>query len=249
MNIKKGLSDFWTQTLSSTLGAIIGIIVTFGTTLWLQYREQRTTERTAALMIIHNLDNFCDHLANDIEELKVADSINSLVWQHSPDNLNHMPDSTLQQFLNNLLIRNYTVEDQTAENIFSTNIDTWKSISSSQFIELAGECFSAKRMLTKLREELDEEKRQIYKPMMTATTYTDNPAKTLREAVARVFCSADLCCFIKKQHDYYLGGMQAGLEALREHNAQNKQLMNVTDEELQQFGDNQERRTYIFKQH
>lgn len=247
MNIKKGLSDFWTQTLSSTLGTIIGIIVTFGTTAWLQYREHRATERTAALMVIHNLDNFCDHLSTDIEELQAADSINSLVWRHSPDSLAQMPDSTLQLFLNNLLSRNYTVEDQTAENIFSSNIDTWKSISNSEFIELAGECFSAKRMLTKLREELDEDKRQMYNLMMTGTIYTDKPAKTLREAVARIFCSADLCCFIRKQHEYYLGGLRAGLQALRDHNEQNKQLMNVSDEELQQFGDNQERKTYIYK--
>ena len=246
MNMKNGLSDFWTQTLSGTLGTVIGIIVTFGTTAWLQYREQQATERTAALMVIHNLDNFCDRLANDVEDLKTADSLNYLVWRHSPDHLDQLADSTLQMFMNNLLSRNFTVDDQTAENIFSTNIDTWKNISSSEFIEQAGECFSAKRMLTKLRGELDEDKRKIYNSIMTATSYTDKPAMTLREAVARVFWSADLCCFIQKQHEYYLGGMRAGLGGLREHNEENKKLMNVTDEELRQFGVSKGRRTYIY---
>ncbi len=244
MEKKKKLSDFWTQALSSTLGTIIGIIVTFGTTAWLQHREQQATERTEAMMVIHNLDNFCDHLASDIKELSTADSLNNIVWQHSPDKLYQLPDSTLQLFMSNLLHRNFSVEDHTTENIFSTNIDTWKSISNSGFIEHAGECFSVKRMLTRLREELDEDRRQIYNTLKTAVFYNDKPAKTLHEAVARVFCSAEACCFIQKQHEFYLSGMQAGLEALREHNEINKKLMNVSDEELRQFGINLERTTY-----
>ena len=33
--MKWKLSDFWTQTLSCTLGTIIGIVLTFGTSAWI----------------------------------------------------------------------------------------------------------------------------------------------------------------------------------------------------------------------
>ena len=58
--MKWKLSDFWKQALSSTLGTIIGIVLTFGTSAWINHREKQETERTAALMVIHNLDSFME---------------------------------------------------------------------------------------------------------------------------------------------------------------------------------------------
>jgi hypothetical protein len=245
---KKRLPEFWMQTLSNTLGTVIGIVLTFGTTFCLQRCEQENTERTASLMVIHNLDNFCESIADDIKILETVDSLNSIVWQHSPDRLEKISDDTLQLFLNNLLSRDFKPEDNTAEGIFSTNIDTWKSIGNSEFVELAGKCFSVKRMMTKLREELDQERLQVYETFMDMAVYTDKPAQTLHETVARVFCSSELCCFIRKQHDYYLNGMKTGLLTLQEQNGRNKQLMKITDEELKQFGYNQASKTYKYEE-
>ena len=73
------LSDFWKQTLSCTLGTIIGIIFTFGTSAWIENREKKATERTAALMVIHNLDVFCDDLEETTKDLQAVDSINMKV--------------------------------------------------------------------------------------------------------------------------------------------------------------------------
>ena len=71
MKTKWKLSDFWEQTLSCTLGTVIGIILTFGTSAWIEYHEKQETERTAAMMVIHNLDSFCE----DLEEVgqRIAD--------------------------------------------------------------------------------------------------------------------------------------------------------------------------------
>lgn len=51
MKTKWKLSDFWEQTLSCTLGTVIGIILTFGTSAWIEYREKQETERTAAMVL------------------------------------------------------------------------------------------------------------------------------------------------------------------------------------------------------
>lgn len=245
--MKRKLPEFWSDTLSNTLGTITGIIVTFGTTAWLQQHEQRAMERTAALMVIHNLDNFCGRLATEIADMEAEDSLNTLVCQFYPDSLDQIADDTLQLFVDNLLSRSFVVNDQTADNIFSTNISTWKDITDSKFVEQGGKCFSIKRKMTELREELDDDSRRVY-DIMTTTILLSGEQQTAREAAVLVLRSPVLRSFIQKQHEYYLGGMQVGLMALQEQNAKNKQLMNVTDEELRQFGDNQERKDYTSEQ-
>lgn len=94
----KWLSNFWTQTLSCTLGTIIGIVLTFGTTAWIDYREQQATERTAALMVIHNLDGFCDDLDEALKNLQATDSINIKVLA-AKDRLETVSEDTLELFV------------------------------------------------------------------------------------------------------------------------------------------------------
>ena len=127
------LSDFWKQTLSCTLGTIIGIILTFGTSAWIENREKKATERTAALMVIHNLDVFCDNLEETTKDLQAVDSINMMVLA-AKDRLDTVPEDTLELFVGNFFSFQFSPNDQTAETIFSSNIETWKSIDNSEFI-------------------------------------------------------------------------------------------------------------------
>lgn len=246
MRGEKRLSDFWTQTWSSTLGTVTGIVLTFGTTACLQRCERQQTERTAALMVIHNIDKFCGTLEVDIKELTQTDSLYCAVWAHVPERLGELPDDTLHLFVTCLTSQEIQATDHTAENIFSTNIDTWKSIGSSEFVELAGKCFSVKQKLEELQQEMDDRKRRVFETVMTTMIYTERPTQSTREIAARVFRSSELCTFLRWHHDIYLNTLRVGLTVLREQNANCKRLMHVSDEELAIFGDNHEIKTYRY---
>ena len=233
----KWLSNFWTQTLSCTLGTIIGIVLTFGTTAWIDYREQQATERTAALMVIHNLDGFCDDLDEALKDLQAADSINIKVLA-AKDRLEAVSEDTLELFVRGIFTFRYDISDQTAETIFSSNIETWKSIGSSAFIELAGMCFSQKRLLVKFNDGLEAEKNALVDMFLKTIIHADKPVESVPEIAATVLRSPTFCSFITKQHEFYLRGMQEGLKLLRKQTDNCKRLMDVTDEELQQFGYN-----------
>ncbi len=241
----KHLPEFWKNTLSNTLGTVIGIALTFGTTLCLQHLEQKKAERTAALMVIHNLDAFCEALEDEINDLQKTDSINSMVWDQHTER--QIPEDTLQLFFDDLFNINYICVDNTVESIFGSNIETWTNIGNSEFIEVAGKCFTVRRMVNQVREEMNRDKEHMWYTYMTTAVYTDKPAETLREAVDWVFCSAEMCCFIRKQHLWYIPALQTGLMAIREQNERNKLLMHISDEELQQFGCQGERKLYISK--
>ena len=237
--MKCKLSDFWKQTLSCTLGTIIGIVLTFGTSAWIDNREKEATERTAALMVIHNLDGFCDELEETTKYLQTVDSINMKVLA-AKDKLETIPEDTLELFVSGFFSFQFSPNDETAETIFSSNIETWKSIDNSEFIELAGQCFSAKRFLVKFQERLEAEKNELTDMFMKTVVYADKPTGSVPEIAATMLSSEIFRIFIKKQHDFYLRGMQEGLKVLRKQTDNCKRLMDVTDEVLQQFGYNDE---------
>ena len=236
--MKLKLSDFWKQTLSCTLGTVIGIILTFGTSAWIEYREKQETERTAALMVIHNLESFTDDLALMVKELQTIDEVNTKVLA-AKDHLDTVSEDTLSMFVTGILSHNFNTIDETAETIFSSNIETWKSIGNSEFIELAGNCFSAKRLMVKFQERLEAEKDELSDMFLEKVTYSDHPTESLQETVATILLSSRCRRHIKKQGDFYLRGMEQGVKVLSEKTDQCKRLMNVTDEELKQFGYNE----------
>ena len=236
--MKLKLSDFWKQTLSCTLGTVIGIILTFGTSAWIEYREKQETERTAALMVIHNLDSFVQDLALMVKELQTIDEVNTKVLA-AKDHLDTVSEDTLSMFVTGILSHNFNTIDETAETIFSSNIETWKSIGNSEFIELAGNCFSAKRLMVKFQERLEAEKDELSDMLLEKVTYSDHPTESLQETVATILRSSRCRRHIKKQGDFYLRGMEQGVKVLSEKTDQCKRLMNVTDEELKKFGYNE----------
>ena len=172
--MKWKLSDFWTQTVSCTLGTIIGIVLTFGTSAWIKQREKQETERTAALMVIHNLDSFTEDLDEMVMELQAIDSINMKLLD-ARDRLHTVSEDTLELFVSGILTHSFNTVDETAETIFSSNIETWKSIGNSEFIELAGNCFSGKRLMVKFQEGLEAEKNELSDLFLKTVLYADHP--------------------------------------------------------------------------
>jgi hypothetical protein len=229
--------DFWTQTLSCTLGTVIGIVLTFGTSAWIEYRERQEMERTAALMVIHNLDSFCEDLDEAVKDLQPIDSICFKVLG-AKDRLETIPEDTLDMFVNSFLSHSFNTHDQTTETIFSSNIETWKSIDNREFIDLAGNCFSAKKLMVKFQERLEEEKNDLTDLFLKTIAFGDKPPKSVHEKAAAILRSATFCTFIVKQHSFYLYGFKTGQKLLREKTEKCKQMMNVTDEELQEFSKN-----------
>ena len=237
-DMKWKLSDFWTQTLSCTLGTGIGIVLTFGTSAWIEHREKQKTERTAALMVIHNLDSFIEDLDEIVSYLQATDSINMRVMD-ARDRLATVSEDTLQLFVEGILTHNFGTHDETAETIFSSNIETWKSIDNREFIELAGNCFSAKRLMVKFQERLEAERYDLSDLFLRTVYFADHQGESTQERAAAILRSPTYCSYIKKLHDFYLKGLEQGLRVLREQTDKCKRLMNVTDSELRQFGYNE----------
>lgn len=228
----KHLSEFWRSTLRYTLATFIGIVLTFGTAFAKQHYGQKKTDRMAVLMVIGDLNYFCESLDTHIKDLEKRDSLNQIVWNDWKTD-KRLPEDTLRLFIESLLYRDIKYENNVAELVFSSNIEKWINIDNGKFIDMVGNCFAFKHHVDKIRQEMYEEKQRLMYTYMKTMYYTDNPTPSVQEGVDWIFRSSEFC---REQHLLYISMLKLDLMMLQELNKRNKQRMQVTDEELKEFG-------------
>lgn len=240
---KKKLHEFLMQSASGTIGTIVGIILTFGTTIFLERREQKQMERKEALWVIYDIDEFCKGVGKDLELYKKINSVNMLVWANRK-NLDQLPADTLNFFLDNLYTTYFLSRDNTVENIFTTNIDTWKNIDNQNFVRLAGYCFSVKKELREVFWQLNKEYYNLNCKVVLMYSYSFYQFKSTYEFIEQVIKSEEFRSLIGKL-EYIVSASEQMVADMEEANAKNKKLMHVTDEDLSKMFGNIESDTNI----
>ena len=67
--------EWWANLSTNFLGALLGIIVTFGTTGYLEYKEKKGLERKAVLMTVSNIEFSIDALKDAYNSLQQYDTV------------------------------------------------------------------------------------------------------------------------------------------------------------------------------
>ena len=153
MNVKFKMPKFgrdWTgkswlkELLLTFLGTTISIVLTFGTSHWLDSQRKKAAGRQMAMMVIHDIDenvqSFRDMEKTEKEYYELAQYVlNNL------DQINSIPEDTLTTVYY-MLLRDidYTIDDS-KEKIFHSSPDSWKSIDNSQFIDVVQQFYYERR--------------------------------------------------------------------------------------------------------
>lgn len=77
--------DWWKNTTGATAGTIIGIILTFGTTFYIENRNKAEMARKTVMITLHNLDSAIDTMEMLLQELQRRDSLFTRVCSLMPD--------------------------------------------------------------------------------------------------------------------------------------------------------------------
>ena len=226
------ISDFWSNTLANTIGTIVGIVLTFGTSHLIERHDSAVHEHDAALMVINNIERYCYTLDEALEFWEKTDSLNSLILAGVPQDSAQIADSTLHLFIHHLFHRHFWAQDNTAQNIFNSNIEIWQDISDKHFIENVGQCFHAISLLQEMQEEYYSLILQAQTSYKRNIVYVQADDITLKQHVQRTIKEIDVKLLIGNLHNVYLPIFRDIRHALRESNAQNKKLMNISDKEL-----------------
>lgn len=226
------ISDFWSNTLASTIGTIVGIVLTFGTSHLIERRQEAARERHIALMVIHDIDDYCNLVESTVKELEEIDSINNFILDYVSEDSVEIADSTLEFFEEELFGFHAWIYNTTTQNIFNSNIEIWQDISDKHFIENVGQCFHAISLLKEMQKEYYSLILQAETSYKRNIVYVQADDITLKQHVQRTIQEIDVKLLIGNLHNVYLPIFRDIQHALREFNAQNKKLMNISDKEL-----------------
>lgn len=233
---KRKWTEFGLQTLSSTIGTVVGIVLTIGTTLFLNHYEEKSMERTSTLMVLHNIDEFCILIDSHIKWLQDIDSLNMIVMNHYPNHLDELPDSTLETFCNSMKHKRFSVTDHSAETIFSTNIEIWKNIKDARFLNNIGICFSLKETIEKELNELDTEMKK-YEESYVRIKRNMNMEKPSPALAKALIDDPVVYNYIYQAHYTSNKTLVRLLECLRSENEKNMKRMQISTKDFDIFLD------------
>lgn len=88
--------DFWKNTVGCTVGTLIGILLTFGTSSYLENRNKTEMARKTVMLTLHNLDASTRNMQTLLDELQQYDTLFTRAASLMPDRLGQMGSDSLQ---------------------------------------------------------------------------------------------------------------------------------------------------------
>ena len=95
------------------------------------------------MMVMSNIEKFARNLEEIANYMASNDSTAAWLLSKEVEELEFMPEEVLDNMLGKSFDMLYLTYDKSAENIFTSNMETWKNMGNVKFIDRVGECFSA----------------------------------------------------------------------------------------------------------
>ena len=218
---------FWRNLLYTVLGTTISILLTFGTSLIVAQHRKVQDRRMTAMMVMGSVEKFAQKMDDVAKELANRDTLATYQLRIPIDSL----DSPEYEYLVNKKIKTlpYINYDKTAETIFINSIGTWRSKKDFVFINKAGTSFSMMKTMEEIyanyREDFDKPRKRIQE---NPDRY---PGKSFGSKCLHDKEYRETLEIIHRKVGYY-----TYLAAkMRDMNAINMSLMDVSEKEVMQF--------------
>lgn len=228
---KKKRSGFWNQMGAIVMGTTISLIVTIGAAQILERHQRAKDRRLTAMMVLSNIESSARSFEDMSNTLGHADTVGTWLLAQPMEELKLMPDDELARFVNDVTTLRVFVHDETAENIFSNNIDTWKNMKNFQFVDHVGQCFA-----------VIDAAEQYYADWVMEVDYATKAISANPEQyeggnfALKCLNSDDIRSKIVRIHKFR-GWLRYVAEVVRYNNRMNKSYIGITEEEVKAFTD------------
>ncbi len=238
---KLHISDWWKDVTSSSLGTIVGIVLTVGITYWQQsgHNDERALKITK--ITLHNIDVRTENL---VEASNVIATKNDIFWKlrNSLDSLDKIATDSLLQDLNTLYYVSYYITDSKTESIFSHSLDVWYFLDDEKVVGRISNCYSAidhgEEVISTLNSKIDNALHNCKREIIRQGLWND-PVK-FAEIIAN-----DLDCIMAFDKaggtTIYINGIN---DLVRKLNNHNKEVLGLSDAELDELGKLYEQDSY-----
>ncbi|MBR1878840.1 MAG: hypothetical protein IJ814_07570 [Paludibacteraceae bacterium] len=220
------MKPFIENTLAGTIGTVIGIVLTIGTTYLANKIETRRSEKQQIQMLVQGLEQNIKAFEEQAEMLEHADSLNVLVNQNWND-LSVLEDSTLLEWKNCLFNFVWSATDMTAARIFSSNIETWRNISSPEFIGYMGRCFSIIESLVEMNTRREDAFLDMVKEVYEMERKENYSFKSPADYCQHIIQQPAADDYMRQVHEIYATSFRGSTKLLREKLDESKQLVDL----------------------
>lgn len=244
---KKSRTPWWMQLLISIIGTAIGVGLTFAVSNWMDNRKKEEAQRLMAIMVIHDIDESISSLKTLKDDMETMYNATLYVWEHL-DQLDSVPNDTLNKALYFIMETEDEFRfDNSKEKIFHSSPDTWQNLGCMKFIDNVQSCYYSRQEFQnaynkssywqrpssmKVLEELNAGRNNL-----SLDDYLDQfykkERKFLKESLEDEHVRYYIDCTPRKLN--YIAGL---IKYWTQINDENKFLMSITDEELENYVNN-----------
>ena len=244
---KKSRAPWLTAFLISIIGTAIGVGLTFAVNNWMDKRQKQQTQRLMAIMVIHDIDESINTLKTLKEQMETMYNATIYVREHI-DQLDSMPNDTLSLALAFIVDDGEEFRfDNSKEKIFHSSPDTWQNLGCMKFIDNVQSCYYSRQTFQDMYNKASYWQRPVSVKVYEALNNNDSNW-SVEEALGQYY--AKLRKLLKeKLYDehvkFYIDCTPQMLGSITELirywtlvNDENKFLMSITDEELENYVNN-----------
>ena len=134
--------NWWKDFVVAILATTVSIVLTFGTSKLVERNNQKKERKLTALMVMSSIESFARTLDESAKDWDRLDSIAVWLLRLPIDEVARLGDGPFEEAVQEVFQAPIIRHDNTAETIFSSNIDTWKNLGSFRFVDNVGACFS-----------------------------------------------------------------------------------------------------------
>lgn len=233
----------WEHFLITVMGTAIGIALTFVVNGILERRNKAQAQRLTAIMVIHDIDNSID-IVKDMKEEEERNGELLRFALKQREHLEEMPFDTLTSVLSILTdSRSDFSFDASKEKIFNSDLDTWQNLDNMAFLDNVQSFYHFRQGFQDIVNQ-----QTMWKKPISNEEYTQLIMGT--GWVTKEEFAAVLLPFLKERlHEnrvvYYINVSSQRLDYLVQVfdywtglNDENKFLMGITDQELEDYVNN-----------
>lgn len=241
---KKSNKSWWMQFLISVMGTAIGVGLTFAVSHRIENRKKEQAQRLTAMMVIHDIDESVKSLKTMKENMETQYNV-LLFVREQLDQLDSVSVDTL-----NKVVEFITSDDQdfrfdmSKEKIFHSSPETWQNLGSMKFIDNVQSFYFERQLFQDLQNksslwikpvsQSEYEKIKIDYSNMNLEEYLDKYYALLRDILKNQLSDDHIKYYIECT-PYRLNFLVEQIEKWMMMNDENKFLMSITDEELENY--------------
>ena len=225
--------SWWKDASIATVGTILGIILTFGTTGYLEDHQQKLMADKTVKLAIHNLDASISNMEQLVDEMKQNDSIYHRAVALMPDSLGMMSIDSLQRIISSFGSIRYYITDNSTKEIFSSSFEVWQNLDDTKVIGRIGNCYSILSTCSKEYDRISRLANQVHFEFIKERLPEDYPAA---EDAVKAFLSRHEVIYALEWYSQMANTLDELVEVAKQLNERNKDELGIEQKELDEIG-------------